>query len=54
MLRNLARNTHHDGYYEEMDWPAAGLEHDPCAAGGVLRRTYAELTGYTPGCQVSR
>ena len=40
--------------YEEMDWPAAGLEHDSCAAGGVLRRPYAELTGCTPGCQVSR
>ena len=39
-------------YYEEMDWPAAGLEHDPCAAGGVLRRPYAELTGCTQGCQV--
>lgn len=35
-----------------MDWPAAGLGHDPCAAGGVLRRPYAELTGCTQGCQV--
>ena len=30
------------------------IRDSPCAAGGVLRRPYAELTGYTPGCQVSR
>ena len=30
-----------DGYYEEMDGPAHGLEHDPRPAHDLLRRSYA-------------
>ena len=32
-------------YYKEMDWKAAGLEHDPRTVGCVLYRPYAGLTG---------
>ena len=34
----------HDGYYQKVDWPAAGLEHDPCTDGDLLRRAYARVT----------
>src|SRR5699024_852790 len=34
----------HDGYYQKVDRPAAGLEHDSCTDGDLLRRAYARVT----------